>query len=406
MGRGPVMRAFRRSLPAILFLFAGCGVRCGGKGGVSTDASDGGNVSDGLVDTDARDPDVLVPPDARPDVWDGGQQTGPVIELPPSGQLEIYGFTNAGHFATYSEYRGDPVKFADIYYYDVLAQAEHKVTDREAAQVSPYVHGNEIMFTDVVYDARIQDYQGETYLYNITSATETRLTDTVTRDESPKFNEDYIIYHSNQGCSNANYYNLSLLNRHTSEVTLLADCDQGAETSSIGQHFAAWTARPYTGHNKDIHVRDLAGGVTFRIESTDVSDQYFPHTDDDHVIWMDYRDGRREIYMHSFSTGEEVCLTPDEWEQAWPTLRNGMAAWCDYRYSQEWGENGRCDVYVYEIATGVGRRVTTQSDTWQPRFVDSGWILYGLWITQSNWKLYAHDLVADGILTTDGHVIP
>jgi hypothetical protein len=121
---------------------------------------------------------------------------------------------------------------------------------------------------------------------------------------------------------------------------------------------------------------------------------------------MDYRDGRREIYMHTFSTGQEVCLTPDGWEQAWPHLRNGIASWCDYRFSQEWGEYGNCDIYVYELATGVGRRVTAESRTWMPRFVDSGWILYAQWVTGHQFKLFAHDLVCDGILTTDGHVIP
>jgi beta propeller repeat protein len=153
-------------------------------------------------------------------------------------------------------------------------------------------------------------------------------------------------------------------------------------------------------------VRDLAAGFTFRIDSTDAGNQYFPHTDDDHVVWQDDRDGRREVYMYTISTGVEECLTPDSWEQAWPHLRDGIVSWCDYRFSQESGQNGRCDIYVYEIATGVGRRVTSESRTWMPRFVDSGWMMYGLWIIGHRFKLYMHDLVNDGILTPDGHVIP
>jgi len=146
--------------------------------------------------------------------------------------------------------------------------------------------------------------------------------------------------------------------------------------------------------------------VTFRIESTDFAGQNLPHTDDDHVIWMDSRDGQREIYMYTFSTGVEECLTPDVWEQAFPHLRNGIASWCDYRFSQQWGEYAPCDIYVYDLATGVGRRVTAESRVWRPAFVDSGWVLYGLRMTAHQYKLYAHDLVGDGILTPDGHVIP
>jgi beta propeller repeat protein len=244
-------------------------------------------------------------------------------------------------------------------------------------------------------------------LYNIATAVETRLTDSVSIKAYVRFNHDYIIYNCSEGCSGPGDFNLSLMNRHTQDVTVVAECDQDPSGhTSIADRYAAWTARPFPGHNKDVFVRDLQAGLTFRIESTDFADQYFPHTDDEHVVWQDWRDGRREIYMYDLSTGQEVCLTPDGWEQAWPNLRNGIVSWCDYRFSQEWGEMGRCDVYVYEIATGAGRRVTTESKYWMPRFVDSGWMLYGLWIQGMKYKLYAHDLVGDGILTTDGHVIP
>ena len=110
--------------------------------------------------------------------------------------------------------------------------------------------------------------------------------------------------------------------------------------------------------------------------------------------------------MLTFSTGVEEILTPDPWEQARPNLRDGIVAWCDYRFSQDWGEYGDCDVYVHEIATGVGRRITAESAQYYPQFVDSGWILYGRHIPSASFKLYMHDLVGDGILSPEGHVIP
>ena len=89
---------------------------------------------------------------------------------------------------------------------------------------------------------------------------------------------------------------------------------------------------------------------------------------------------------------------PDGWEQAWPHLRDGIVSWCDYRHSQQFGENADCDIYVYDIATGVERRVTSQSRTWMPRFVDSGWIFYVRWIVGNKYKLYAHDLVSEVLI--------
>ncbi len=110
--------------------------------------------------------------------------------------------------------------------------------------------------------------------------------------------------------------------------------------------------------------------------------------------------------MYTISTGLEEWLTPDGWEQGWPHLRDGIVSWCDYSFSQQGGHNGDCDIYVHEIASGIGRRVTTQSQTWRPRFVDSGWLLYVRRIMGSQYKLFVHDLVGDGILSSDGHVLP
>ena len=392
---------------AVLLQAYGGGCQCHRNNAASSDAgADSGIVRDGGVDAaedhDASQVDASVPQDAG----DAGPNPC-VVELPPSGQTDILGFENYGHIVAYADARGTPEYKTDIYYYDLSIMQEVQVTNRIEGQSVPYVYGSEMMFTDIQFwDPQTNPDKMELYLYDITTNVETRLTDDPFRKVYPKFNSDYILFKSNEGCANTAFHRLSLMSRTTAEVTVLAECEQNAETHSIGERYAAWTARPFPGHNKDIYVRDLQAAYTFRIESTDFQDQYFPHTDDDHVIWQDGRDGRREIYMYTISTGLEEFLTPDLFEQAWPTLRNGVAAWCDYRYSQQVGQYAPCDVYVYELATGAGRRVTAVSKTWRPRFVDSGWVVYGLWIIGQKAKLYAHDLVCEGILTSDGHVIP
>jgi beta propeller repeat protein len=353
---------------------------------------------------DAHDARVdAAPPDAEVDAAPNPN----VIELPPSGHSNITAFTNGGFIATYSEQRGTIQMAQDVFYFDVLSRQEVQVTNRSASQAGSTTNGLEILFDDSQFtDGSAGIHQMELYLYSIQTGEETRLTNEVSLKFSPMFNDEFILYKSNLGCPTVDDYNLSLMDRSTGEATVVSGCDQDPETHSISDYYAAWTARPYPGHNKDIFVRDLAAGYTFRIDSTDEGSQYFPSTDDDHVVWQDHRSGWREVYMYTFSTGVEECLTPDQWEQARPHLRDGIVAWCDYRYSQQSGEYGDCDVYVYEIASGVGRRVTTQSKPWWPRYVDSGWIAYAQKIIGGTYKLYMHDLVSDGILTPDGHVIP
>ncbi|MDY0002705.1 MAG: hypothetical protein RBU30_15520 [Polyangia bacterium] len=356
--------------------------------------------------------DVDVNPDARSDATppDAEVDAAPnpnVIELPPSGYTNITAFTNGGFIATYSEQRGSPLMATEVYYYDTLTRQEIQVTNREMSQSGAYTNGLEVLFHDYQFmDALAGNHQVELFSYTIQTGEETRLTYEVSKKLVPMFNDQFILYKSNAGCPAIDDYNLSLMDRTTGEATVVSGCDQDPETHSIGEHYAAWTARPYPGHNKDIFVRDLAAGHNFRIDSTDEGDQYIPTTDEDHVVWQDQRSGWREVYMYTFSTGVEECLTPDQWEQGWPFLRDGLVAWCDYRFSQQGGQYGDCDVYVYEIATGVGRRVTTQSRPWRPRYVDSGWLLYAQKILGGTYKLYMHDLVSDGILSPDGHVIP
>ena len=399
-----------------LFVLAGCGASCGGGSTGTLDAGpDGSTARDASVRPEAS----LPPPDASTPVDalhvdsqvlpDAGPDAGPnpyVIELPPTGLTSVYGFTNSGHIMAYADDRSG-VNNIEVFYFNVLDLAEHRVTNRPSTQGMPYVLGEEIVFQDHrFYDNQSGNYQIELYEFNITANIETRLTDGPTVKIHPVFNENYIVYHSSEGCPDPFLPNLSLVNRHTTEVVVLADCDQNAEGHSIAGNLATWAARPYPSHNKDVFVRDLQAGVTFRIDSTDPGNQTYPHAEGDYVVWQDDRDGRREVYLHTFSTGQTECLTPDSWEQAWPHLRNGIVSWCDYRYSQQWGHFGDCDIYVYDLETGVGRRVTAQSRTWRVAFVDSGWILYALWITSNHLKLYAHDLVGDGILSPGGHVIP
>ncbi len=170
---------------------------------------------------------------------------------------------------------------------------EHQVTERDGGQESPWVFENEIIFHDRQYtDVPTQNYQVELHHYDISGSTDTRLTNELSKKLMPVFNAEYILYLSNLGCSAVDQYNLTLMNRSTSEATVVAECGQGAETYSISEFYAAWVAIPLGGGNKDVFVRDLQAEYTFRIDSTVVGNQYFPHTDEERVVWQDSRDGR------------------------------------------------------------------------------------------------------------------
>jgi hypothetical protein len=390
-------------LAALVMIAPGC-VDPEPAGSDASDATDGLVPPEATVASDAR-------PDAEtPDAGDARVDAAPnpnVVKLPPTGQHEIDAFTNAGQLITYSEWRGSAWNLFEVYYFDLDTMLEHQVTDRYSAQAGSWVHGNELMYQDhQFYDASIGNYQVDLYHYDIATAIEARVSDSATMKSLPKFNDDFILFAHGEGCTEMHPFNLTLMSRATGDTTVLSDCWQAAESHSISERHVAWSGAPADGGAKVVHVHDLQTGVTQQIGDPAVGSQHMPHVDGDYLVWQDARQGRREVYRHTFSTGAEECLTPDDWEQAWPHVRNGIVSWCDYRFSQEWGEFGNCDVYVHDLLTGVGRRVTTESRLWMPRFVDAGWIFYAEWVGDHLWKLYAHDLVSDGILDGDGRVIP
>ena len=386
----------------------GCGCN-DGKGDGGDVIRDGGVAEAGINDSGGLSEREWLPwPDAGPD---GEVDSGPnpnVIVFPEEGDHDVVGFTNQGTIITFSiHHADDPVHKTDVYYYDILEQKEYRVM-RPYSQVATGVFNREIIYTDLTFAETDVDPYTELFVYNIDTDTHTRITDTPWIESRAHINQDYFMYNTDEGCSHQTQKRLVLMNRHTREETILAECEQHPHGASLSEYHAAWVGRPSIGYyTKYVHYHNLETGITHAIDTTGGGYTTLVTTDEDHVVWQDSRRGHREVYMYTISTGIEECLTPDEWEQAWPHLRNGIILWADYSTTQEWGEGGASQVFIYDVHTGAGRQLTHQNDRmWMPRFVDSGWAVYAWRIIGHRKKIHAHDLVADGILTPEGRVIP
>ncbi len=232
----------------------GGGCQCQGHSPAGSDSgvdslvawdSDVDAVVDAAEDHDANQVDAAVAEDAG----DAGPNPC-VVELPPSGQTEIMGFENYGHIVTYADTRGTPEYRTDVYYYDLNTMQEVQVTNRIESQNMPSVFGSEILFGDSQFwDPQTNPDKVDLYLYDMVTQVETRLTDDPYSKVYPKFNSDYVLFDTNEGCVNTALIRLTLMSRQTGEVSVLAECEQNAETHSIGEHYAAWAARPFPGHN-------------------------------------------------------------------------------------------------------------------------------------------------------------
>jgi hypothetical protein len=113
--------------------------------------------------------------------------------------------------------------------------------------------------------------------------------------------------------------------------------------------------------------------------------------------------------MFDVQTGQEERLTHDPNDQRVARARGHLLTWTDYRWSCEpFGfRYAARDVVIYDIETGVARRVTSSSEPWTNCYAQARWFVYMKAVGYRKYQIFAHDLVADGILDgPDGHVFP
>jgi hypothetical protein len=334
---------------------------------------------------------------------------GVVTQLPSPGVNPMMRIHSNSRYVVYSELRnnnGDPFNF-EIFLYDVALDQELQLTDDDiGVQWDPYIWADEIMWSNGY------DYQVITK-YTISSGEATTLPVLGgVYNSYPELNDDHVLYASKEGVpANDGHFSLYLLDRISQEKILIASYETSPETYSLGERFPAWVAydpEAPPGSTKDVYYYDVDAGAVVHLESTGFGWQYFPIHGGDYIYWEDDRDGDWNIYRYRLSTGEEERFTWDESDQGYPRIQNHLLTWMDLRWScgQYWGGNSPRDLVIYDTENETMRRVTKASDLWTNVSAGSSWYVYSRKVGDRLYRIYAHDLVADGVLDgPDGHVI-
>ena len=76
----------------------------------------------------------------------------------------------------------------------------------------------------------------------------------------------------------------------------------------------------------------------------------------DRVVWMDFRNGNFDIYMHDLTTGLEYQITTHPSDELWPAISGDRIVWVDLRNGRG---PGNWDIYMYDITTGVEMPIGT-----------------------------------------------
>jgi len=130
--------------------------------------------------------------------------------------------------------------------------------------------------------------------------------------------------------------------------------------------------------NSEIYMFDLSSGIERRVTVAD-GFQVGPDIWGDHIVWRDERDPAQwDIWMYTISTGEEKNISAGLAYQGYPKIWGDRVVWQDLRNGT--GDMGyrfwNTDIYLYDIATGETRPICTHSaDQYFPE-VSDGYVVW------------------------------
>ena len=134
--------------------------------------------------------------------------------------------------------------------------------------------------------------------------------------------------------------------------------------------------------------------ITF---SEDGGDEYYPEIYGNIIVWQDTRYGLPDIFMldlgedgipYTDDDGGETRITSD------PTTKQNYPGIGENRIVYTSNENGKADIYLYDIPTGITTQITMDPENqWGPKIYGD----YIVWTDNRNGNndIYAYDLSVD-----------
>jgi len=397
---------------------------------------DSGDLSDADLDArldagpEASLMDVVVPDvldvmvtvaDARPDTAWCGENPFPGVDLnaqaltPDPPGIMMTHFSWDGSQIVYS--RSDPGPIVpgmdyEVYRFDMDTWQEMPTTELpDSYQFSPTIHSGQVIWSDGRYRTiGIDDSRFELVAYDIGTGLETRLTDSSDGKATPRSNGRYVAYDFMvEGTGTIALHFLDLV---TLEATELCPASQGPEGVSISDRYVTWVAWPPNSQftDKDVFIHDLQTHQTQHLQSTSGSSTFSTSVSGSKVVWMDFRHGQWDIYLYDIEADQETRLTDDPFDQVAPMIHGNLVTMSDFRFTLGYFY-GYCarDIFILDIDTMIGRRVTNLPWSWWGRPGANGWLLAVLRdepSLQAPAKLYLFDLIGMGIFDPTGqHVL-
>ncbi|MHA1949138.1 MAG: CARDB domain-containing protein [Candidatus Thorarchaeota archaeon] len=271
----------------------------------------------------------------------------------------------------------------DIYYFNMSSKTETRVTDESADQRYPEIFGDIIVWQD----KRNPDEDWDIWTYNITTAVESRITDNESAQTDPAIFGDTVVWVDKRNGTEEDGYQTEIYGYDLGEELELrmTNNSHNQTAPAIYGNTLVWLDDNYS--SWDVYVYQPSGS---RYLVNDSSDQRNPRIHGTSVVWEDYRDGNWEIYLHELITNNQTRITNIVSEQKNVDVYNDKLIWEDYR-------DGNAEIYLYNITTKVKVKITddnaaqTKPAIFEDRFV---------WVDERNNSedIYLYNLTQFGSL--------
>ena len=256
---------------------------------------------------------------------------------------------------------------------------------RQITADSVYNVGPDISGDKIVYLKNFNPNYYDVYLYDLSTDTETQITDTLTFKGSPIISNNKIVW-----AEERNYnWDIYLYNLSTNTERQITT-DPGIQIcASISGDKIVWEDyRNDDGSwaNPDIYLYDLSTNTERQI-TTDPSEQRRPRVFGDKIVWDDLRNGFYAIYLYDLSTNTERQVTANPQNQYYADISNDKIVWMDDRNLYD----SNSDVYLYDLSTNIERQVTADPGVqYYPRISGNKIV----WVNQSpgDDNIYLYDL--------------
>lgn len=210
----------------------------------------------------------------------------------------------------------------DVFMYNLSTSKGTRITTNESWKTFPAIYGDRIAWVDgrngePLYSHQIVD--GDLYMYDLSTAQETRLVSNVSSDVRPDIYGDGIVWEDDRN------------------------------------------------QNSDIYMYDLVNSTEVRITDNE-SEQWRPALYEDRIIWTDYRHGNGwdnpDVYMYNLSTSEEMQVTTSESEQWADDIYGDNVVWTDNR-------NGNNDIYMFTFRASEREPVEKETVGEEPAEIET-----------------------------------